>query len=145
MPRQPRQDSRRNNPDFSPVTALIAKELGKRLRLFVMHQETTISEVVEKAIEDYLNKHQLQQTVEQPKTIAEFIQQNYWRLQQAKIKNIDALARGQKPEQADLVRICSVLNQDFEALQSLAEHSFPENSNVKSEEKDLNGCTGHHS
>ncbi len=134
MSRPPKQSSRRNNPDFSPVTAQIAKDLGKRLRLFVIQQETTISEVVEKALKEYLDKNQRQQATGQPRTIAEFVQQNYWRLQSANIKNIDAIALGQQPTRADLARICSTLKRDFEGLQALTESSFPESSNFESEE-----------
>lgn len=143
MTRPPSQSSRRNNPDFSPVTAQLAKDLGKRLRLYVMQQETTISEVVEKALKEYLDKYQPQQVTTQPKTIAEFVQQNYWQLKEAKIKNIDAIASGQKPTKADLVRICSALKLDFDGLQALTDSSFPD-SNVDSMERKPNGCTANH-
>lgn len=139
MSRPSKQSSRRNNPDFSPVTAQLAKDLGKRLRLFVMQQETTISQVVEKALEEYLDKYQPQEATSLPRTIAEFVQFSYWRLKEANIKNIDAIALGQKPTRADLVRICSALNQDFEKLQALTESSFPESSNFGSQKRNPNG------
>ncbi len=104
-----------------------------------MQQETTISQVVEKALEEYLDKYQPQQAISTPRTIAEFVQFFYWRLKEAKIKNIDAIAQGQKPTRSDLVRICSALNQDFEKLQALTESSFPESSNFESQERNPNG------
>ena len=48
--------ARRNNPDYSQVTGLISKELAKQLRVYCANQETTISDVVEKAIREYLEK-----------------------------------------------------------------------------------------
>lgn len=49
---------RRENPDYSRVTGLINRELALRLRVFVAATETTISEVVEKALQKYLDEVQ---------------------------------------------------------------------------------------
>lgn len=46
---------RRENPEYSRVTGLLRRELAKRLRVFAAKEETTISEVVEKAVEKYLD------------------------------------------------------------------------------------------
>jgi hypothetical protein len=47
---------RRENPDYSRVTGLVKRELALRLRVFVAANETTISEVVEKALQKYLDE-----------------------------------------------------------------------------------------
>jgi hypothetical protein len=49
---------RRENPDYSRVTGLINRELAKRLRVYVAESESTISEVVEKALKKYLDEVQ---------------------------------------------------------------------------------------
>jgi len=112
MPRPPKEGSRRNNPDYSPVTAQIPKGLGKRLRLFVTQKETTISEVVEKALAEYLDRNQVQVSVLQPNSIGEVVRQNFWTLREHNIKNIDAIAKGAAPTKADIAEISSIL--DFE-------------------------------
>ncbi len=48
---------RRENPDYSRVTGLIDRNLAKRLRLFVVEEETTtISEIIEIALKRYLDE-----------------------------------------------------------------------------------------
>ncbi|MCW5319549.1 hypothetical protein GTQ43_40195 [Nostoc sp. KVJ3] len=47
---------RRENPDYSRVTGLVKRDLARRLRVFVASTETTISEVVEKALQKYLDE-----------------------------------------------------------------------------------------
>lgn len=47
---------RRENPEYSRVTGLVNRELAKRLKVFVANNETTISEVVEKALEKYIDE-----------------------------------------------------------------------------------------
>jgi GIY-YIG catalytic domain len=49
---------RRENPDYSRVTGLVNRELAKRLRVYVAESESTISEVVEKALKKYLDEVQ---------------------------------------------------------------------------------------
>ncbi len=48
--------ARRNNPDYSQVTGLIDKDLARRLRVYCADQSVTIAEVMEEAIEDFLEK-----------------------------------------------------------------------------------------
>ena len=140
MPRPPKESSRRNNPDYSPVTAQIPKPLGKRLRLFVAQEETTISEVVEAALNEYLDKKQPQEFLpQQPKTIAEVVQQNFWKLRQHNIKNIDGIASGQAPTKADIVRISSILDLDQVELLKLAKREFGELPKAKPKDKEPNG------
>lgn len=49
---------RRENPEYSRVTGLVNRELAKKLRVFVAQNETTISEVVEKALKQYFDSHE---------------------------------------------------------------------------------------
>jgi hypothetical protein len=136
MPRPPKEGSRRNNPDYSPVTAQIPKGLGKRLRLFVTQKETTISEVVEKALAEYLDRNQVQISVLQPNSIGEVVRQNFWTLREHNIKNIDAIAKGAAPTQADIVRISSILALDQGELLRLAMSEFGELPKAKPKDKE---------
>lgn len=131
MSRPPKESSRRNNPDYSPVTAQIPNALGKRLRVFVTQEETTISEVVEQALEEYLNKRQVQLPAQPPQTIAEVVQQNFWILRQHNIKNIDAIAEGKLPTKADVEQISSILNFAPGELLKLAQREYGELPELK--------------
>jgi hypothetical protein len=138
----PKENSRRNNPNYSPVTAQIPKPLGRRLRLFVAQEETTISEVVEAALDEYLDKRQPQDFApQQPKTIAEVVQQSFWKLRQHNIKNIDAIASGRAPTKADIVRISSILDLDQGELLKLAKREFGELPKAQPKDKEPNGHT----
>lgn len=136
MPRPPKEGSRRNNPDYSPVTAQIPKGLGKRLRLFVTQKETTISEVVEKALAEYLGRNQVQVSVLQPNSIGEVVRQNFWTLREHNIKNIDAIAKGAAPTKADIVEISSILDLDQGELLRLAMNEFGELPKAKPKDKE---------
>jgi hypothetical protein len=136
MPRPPKEGSRRNNPDYSPVTAQIPKGLGKRLRLFVTQKETTISEVVEKALAEYLDRNQVQVSVLQPNSIGEVVRQNFWTLREHNIKNIDAIAKGAAPTKADIVEISSILDFDQGELLQLAMSEFGELPKAKPKDKE---------
>jgi hypothetical protein len=136
MPRPPKEGSRRNNPDYSPVTAQIPKGLGKRLRLFVTQKETTISEVVEKALAEYLDRNQVQVSVLQPNSIGEVVRQNFWTLREHNIKNIDAIAKGAAPTKADIVEISSILDFDQGELLRLAISEFGELPKAKPKDKE---------
>lgn len=136
MPRPPKEGSRRNNPDYSPVTAQIPKGLGKRLRLFVTQKETTISEVVEKALAEYLDRNQVQVSVLQPNSIGEVVRQNFWTLREHNIKNIDAIAKGAAPTKADIVRISSILDIEQGELLRLAMSEFGELPKAKPKDKE---------
>jgi hypothetical protein len=136
MPRPPKEGSRRNNPDYSPVTAQIPKGLGKRLRLFVTQKETTISEVVEKALAEYLDRNQVQVSVLQPNSIGEVVRQNFWTLREHNIKNIDAIAKGAAPTKADIVRISSILDLEQGELLRLAMSEFGELPKAKPKDKE---------
>ncbi|HAZ45616.1 MAG TPA: hypothetical protein DCZ55_14435 [Cyanobacteria bacterium UBA11371] len=49
---------RRNNPEYSQVTALVPKALAQRLRIFCVENEIQITEAVEVAIEEFLDRRQ---------------------------------------------------------------------------------------
>ncbi len=144
MPRPPKEGSRRNNPDYSPVTAQVPKGLGKRLRLFVTQKETTISEVVEKALAEYLDRNQVQVSVLQPNSIGEVVRQNFWMLREHNIKNIDAIAKGAAPTKADIMRISSILNLDQGELLRLAKDEFGKLLPSNPKEQDANECNSTH-
>lgn len=55
---------RRENPDYSRITGLVNRELAKRVRVFAATAETTISEVVEKALQKYLDEFEAQTKTE---------------------------------------------------------------------------------
>ncbi len=130
MPKPPTGSRRRNNPDFSPVTAFLPNALGKRLRVFIAQQETTISEVVEQALKEYLDRYQpeITQPKSKPETIAEVVQENYYKLlTDGKIvpDNLKAIAGGEKPSNADLVRIAQILDIREENLLAMRDRIFP--------------------
>lgn len=48
--------ARRSDPNYSRLTGLVNKDLAHRVRIFCATEETTISELMEAALEDYLEK-----------------------------------------------------------------------------------------
>ncbi len=50
--------TRRKDPNYAQVTSHIPKELAKRLKIYCTEEEITITEAVEVAIEEFLNKRQ---------------------------------------------------------------------------------------
>lgn len=136
MPRPPKESSRRNNPDYSPVTAQIPKPLGKKLRLFVAQEEITISEVVEVALTEYLDKRMVQAAIPlpQPETFADMIKINHFDLMNSGKINPDRLkelAFGQKPTTAELAIIANVLAVAEEFVVELRDRSFPKKNKPK--------------
>ncbi|GAX39013.1 hypothetical protein [Nodularia sp. NIES-3585] len=47
---------RRNNPDYTQLTALVPKELGKKFRLYCTDQEIQLTDAIEEAVREYLQK-----------------------------------------------------------------------------------------
>lgn len=95
--------------------------------MFVTQEETTISEVVEEALEEYLDKRQVQLLPSAPETIAELVQQNFYHLlTDGKItsENLKVIADGKKPSNADLVRIAQILDLKEEDLLAMRERTF---------------------
>lgn len=136
MARPPKEGSRKNNPDYSPVTAQIPRPLGKKLRLFVAQVETTISEVVEAALEEYIDRRMVQvpKPTPVPQTLSDLVKANYFELMNSgKLKpdRVKALAFGEKPTTAELAIIANVLNVVEEFVVELRDHSFPKNAKPK--------------
>lgn len=90
--------------------------------MFVTQEELTISEVVEQALVEYLDQKQIQVLSAQPQTIAELVQQNYYKLvSNGKIKpeNLQAIASGSEPSKTDLRRIAETLGIDVHQLEAM--------------------------
>lgn len=136
MARPPKEGSRKNNPDYSPVTAQIPKPLGKKLRLFVAQEETTISEVVEAALEEYIDKRMVQipSPTPLPETLSGLVKANYFELINSGKLNPDRLnelAFGQKPTTAELAIIANVLDVAEEFVVELRDRASPKTSKPK--------------
>lgn len=50
--------TRRKDPNYAQVTSHIPKELAKRLKFYCAEYETTITETVEIALQEFLDKRQ---------------------------------------------------------------------------------------
>lgn len=142
MPKPPSGSRRRNNPNFSPVTAFLPTPLGKRLRVFIAQAESTISEVVEAAITEYLDKRMIEPGILLPQveTFADLVKFNLFALlSSGKIQpeRIKDLALGQKPTTADLAIIAHVLDAPEEYIVALRDRSFPK----KTKPKQTNGTS----
>ena len=49
--------ARRKDPNYTQVTGLVPKDLAKRLKFYCTEQEITITEVVEQALKEFLEKN----------------------------------------------------------------------------------------
>lgn len=99
--------------------------------MFVVQEETTISEVVEEALEEYLNKRGVN-LPEKSKTESfnELIRNHYFDLMNAgKIdpSRLKELALGQKPTTAELSIIANNLDIAEELVVDLRDRSFSKN------------------
>lgn len=84
-----------------------------------------MSDVGTELIEQWLKENEvIVEEENKPKSVAEVVQQNFWMLRKHNIKNIDAIAEGQPPTKADIVRISSALNFDQGELLRLAKEKF---------------------
>lgn len=138
---------KRDNPDYSRVAGLIPKNLARILRVYCADKGIQISAVLENAVRDYLQKEGAMELVGQPKaetqiikTVAEIVRQNFWTLREHNIKNIDAIAQGQAPTKADIMRISSILDLDQGELLKLAKDQFGSLPKPKTKEQEPNGC-----
>ena len=136
MARPPKEGARKNNPNYSPVTAQIPKPLGKKLRLFVAQEETTISEVVEAALEEYIDKRMVQSVIPIPQveSFTDLVKVNLFALMSSDKVSPDRLkdlALGQKPVTAELALIANVLDVAEEYVVELRDRSFPKKNKPK--------------
>jgi hypothetical protein len=118
------------------VTAFLPNTLGKRLRVFIAHQGSTISEVVEAALNEYLDKRMVQAAIPVPQleTLADLVKINHFELMNlGKINpdRLNELAFGQKPTTAELAIIANVLGVAEEFVVALRDRSFPKSSKPK--------------
>jgi hypothetical protein len=59
--------ARRNNPDYSQVTGLIPKELAHRFRVYCVENEILLTEALEIAIQEFLDKRQNENSLPEAK------------------------------------------------------------------------------
>jgi hypothetical protein len=93
--------------------------------------DVSMSEVIGEFVEAWVekNRDKLSRATtnsEQPQSVAQIVQQNFWTLREHNIKNIDAIAKGATPSKADIVRISSILDLDQGELLRLATSEFGE-------------------
>jgi hypothetical protein len=58
----PKLTARRSDPNYTQVTSHVPKELAKRLKFYCTEYETTITEAVEEALREYLDKKESDRT-----------------------------------------------------------------------------------
>ncbi len=120
------------------------EETIHNLRSDAEWKSLTFSEKLLHIIEEHLTLFRKEepeaQRKSQPSTIGQLVQQYYWRLSESNIKNIEAIAQGEKPTRQDLIRISSALGMEFSDVQALADKSFPKDS----KEKEANGYSQSH-
>ncbi len=56
---------RRNDPNYSRLTGLVPKPLAQKIRVLAVEEEVTISELMEEALSEYLQKKQEQKNKEE--------------------------------------------------------------------------------
>ncbi len=88
------------------------------------------------ASQDSVENAEASEISETPTSIAQVVQQNFWKLRKHNIKNLNAIAEGQPPTQSDIVRISSILNLDQGKLLRLAQQEFEELLKPKPKDKE---------
>lgn len=121
--------TKRKDPNFTQVTSHVPRDLARRLKRYCADHDTTITDTVTQALEDFLDKHEKHPVLmeNKPRTLAELVQQNYYRLVsdgKVKSENLKAIADGRKPNNADLVRIAHILNIQEEELVAMRDRDF---------------------
>lgn len=121
--------TKRKDPNFTQVTSHVPRDLARRLKRYCADHDTTITDTVTQALEDFLDKHEKHPVLmeNKPKTLAELVQQNYYRLVsdgKVKSENLKAIADGGKPNNTDLVRIAHILNIQEEELVAMRDRDF---------------------
>lgn len=124
--------TKRKDPNFTQVTSHVPKDLARRLKRYCADHDTTITDTVTQALEDFLEKHDKHPVLmeNKPKTLVELVQQNYYRLVsdgKVKLENLKAIADGEKPNNADLVHIAQILDIQEEELVVMRDRDFPVN------------------
>lgn len=128
-------------PDSTDLTVYVRKDLKRDFKLLCAAMDVSMSEVIGEFVEAWVekNRDKLSRTTansEQPQSVAQIVQQNFWTLREHNIKNIDAIAKGAAPTKADIVRISSILNLDQGELLRLAMSEFGELPKAKPKDKE---------
>lgn len=132
-------------PDSTDLTVYVRKDLKRDFKLLCAAMDVSMSEVIGEFVEAWVekNRDKLPNAAinsEQPRSVAQIVQQNFWTLREHNIKNIDAIAKGAAPTKADIMRISSILNLDQGELLRLAKDEFGKLPPSNPKEKDANGC-----
>ncbi len=128
-------------PDSTDLTVYVRKDLKRDFKLLCAAMDVSMSEVIGEFVEAWVekNRDKLSRTAansEQPQSVAQIVQQNFWTLREHNIKNIDAIAKGAAPTKADIVRISSILDLDQGELLRLAMSEFGELPKAKPKDKE---------
>lgn len=128
-------------PDSTDLTVYVRKDLKRDFKLLCAAMDVSMSEVIGEFVETWVekNRDKLSRTAansEQPQSFAQIVRQNFWTLREHNIKNIDAIAKGAAPTQADIVRISSILDLDQGELLRLAMSEFGELPKAKPKDKE---------
>lgn len=110
--------------DKDSIRVYLEPKVKEAFKAACFERGLNMSDITAQLVEDWIKKNPPNQKVGQPETIAKIVQQNFWTLRQHNIKNIDAIASGQPPTKADLMRISSILNLKQSELLLLAKQEF---------------------
>ncbi len=122
--------NKRKDPNFEQVTGLVPKDLSRRFKQFLAWKGFKISDGVTEAIEFYLEHHEPKQIAALkpiPETIAELVRQNYFALLsdgEIKPESLRAIADGENPSNAELLRIAQILDIKEEDLLAMRDRTF---------------------
>ena len=135
-----------DDPDYFQLRGHVPKQLALRFKAICSMRQIDFGTGLEEALEPWIEKEEKRllpkeprSVVSQPETIAQVVQQNFWTLRQHNIENIDAIAGGQPPTKADIMRISSILNLAQGELLQLAKKEFGTLPKSNPKEKDSIG------
>jgi uncharacterized protein YegL len=111
-----------SKPHFVKVT------LGERRRKFIERlakkERRSISSMINTLIDEALAARGVNLSVLNADTIAELVQANYQKLVKAEVKNLKAIADGERPNDTALAQIAEALEMNEEDLQALCDQTF---------------------
>lgn len=122
--------TKRKDPNFTQVTSHVPKDLARRLKRYCADNDTTITDTVTLAIEEFLDKREPEprEANRKPETIAQIVQQNFYQLVEDEGVTPDRLkklAKGDKPTMPELLKIACCLDIAEEELMAMRDRSFP--------------------
>jgi hypothetical protein len=131
--------------DKDSIRVYLEPNIKETFKTACFDRGLNMSDVTAQLVEDWVRRNPpLKQKEEQPQSVAQIVQQNFWTLREHNIKNIDAIAKGAAPTKADIMRISSILNLDQGELLRLAKDEFGKLPPSNPKEKDANGCNSTH-